>query len=107
MTLPSQESSDEDLWDAERLGKFLGLSPKTIVAKASQAPDTIPPRVVHLRVLRWVPSVCRSWVLQGNTRPKLGRPPLAGLTKLIGQGSRCSSVVMHPSVKAGSVMSTY
>lgn len=70
------DADEDDLWDAARLGKFLGLSPVTIQAKASRAPHTIPPRVAHMRSLRWVPSVCRAWVVQGNTRPKIGRPRL-------------------------------
>lgn len=69
-------SDDEDLWDADRLAKFLGLSPSTIATKATRAPDTIPPRVQHMRNLRWVPSVCREWAVSGNKRSKIGRPRL-------------------------------
>lgn len=69
--------ADENLWDATRLAQFLGLSPKTIVDKASKAPNTLPPRVAHLRNLRWVPAVCREWVMQSaNGRSKVGRPRL-------------------------------
>jgi hypothetical protein len=59
----SQSPISDKLWTPADLGEFLGLSPATIQAKASRAPEELPPRVRHMRPLRWVPSVCREWVM--------------------------------------------
>lgn len=66
--------NDDTLWDVNDLARYMKLSPSTIQANASRAPDTLPPRVANLRALRWVPSVCREWVLP--TKAKGGRKRL-------------------------------
>lgn len=70
----------ERLWNADDLGKFLGLSPQTITANASRSPGSLPARVSSIRALRWVPSVCHEWALKHSAPPvrkKVGRPRLA------------------------------
>lgn len=61
-------NDDEPLWTIYELARFMRLSPATVQAKASRAPGTLPPRVGHMRSLRWVPSVCREWVMPVKSR---------------------------------------
>ena len=68
----------EPLWTATELGAFLGLSPATVTALASRAPDRLPPRVKAIRALRWVPSLAQSWAIANSEKPRVksGRPRL-------------------------------
>jgi hypothetical protein len=72
--MTEQHTLDDDaLWTPVELAKFMRLSPATIQAKASRAPNELPPRVPHMRNLRWVPEICRQWAMP--TR-KVGRKRL-------------------------------
>lgn len=63
------------LWTPEDLAAFLGMSPKTIVAMCSRAPERLPPRVQGLSAPRWVPAICQQWAeRQSGVRRKGGRP---------------------------------
>jgi hypothetical protein len=62
---------DEDLWDAQRLARYLGLATATVVCKASQKPHELPPRAPGHKQ-RWVPEVVRAWVMPAKARG--GRP---------------------------------
>jgi hypothetical protein len=69
---------EETLWTGKELAAFLGYSPTTIASMATKLPHRLPPRVVVLGRLRWVPSVVRQWVIDqsvaGRTPVRLGRP---------------------------------
>lgn len=65
----------ESLWDCDRLAEYLGYAKSTVQAHAHREPDRLPPRVVHMKALRWVPSVCREWAERQPAR-KAGRPRL-------------------------------
>lgn len=65
-----------NLWTADELGAFLGLSPRTVTDLASRNPSRLPPRVSSMATLRWVPSLCQSWAERNSGQPvrKTGRP---------------------------------
>ena len=63
----------ECLWTAKELGAYLGLTSNSVTSMASANPDRLPPRVPTMRVLRWVPAVCRAWA-EGAPVVKRGRP---------------------------------
>lgn len=68
----------EPLWTNSDLAAYLGLAETTVTRMASMAPHKLPPRVATLHKQRWVPEVCRRWVLENSVavgQPrKLGRP---------------------------------
>lgn len=78
--MPSDPAGlDEDrLWTPADLARFLGYAESTVARMANAEPDKLPPRVPRLFKPRWVPQVCRDWVLAngvavGQPR-KRGRP---------------------------------
>lgn len=67
--------TDESLWDAAALARFLGYSEATVVSLASKRPESLPPRVAGLKLQRWVPAICRAWVeQQSQPLPNPRRP---------------------------------
>ena len=67
--------SDDQLWTARELSKFLNYSESTVARLVSQEPHKLPPRVGGLSRPRWLPSVVLDWV-KDNTRsntPRRGR----------------------------------
>ena len=69
-------ANNDDLWDAARLGQFLGLSASTVVTLSSRSPERLPPRVAAMHSPRWMPEIVRSWAMKssGVGRRKGGRP---------------------------------
>lgn len=75
------EMTDDRLWTARELAKFLGYSETTVARLVSQAPEKLPPRVENLSRPRWLPSVALEWARSGTGtagRPKPGRPRIHG-----------------------------
>jgi hypothetical protein len=69
----------EPLWGPDQLAAFLGYSVKTVIRMASGEPHKLPPRVSGLSKPRWVPELCRQWVVNRSlptaaTGPRRGRP---------------------------------
>ncbi|WP_421992331.1 hypothetical protein [Roseococcus sp.] len=67
----------EKLWTPAELADFLGYKLSTVIRMASGDPDRLPPRVRAMNKPRWVPEVCRGWVLAQSRpyeRPRMGRP---------------------------------
>jgi hypothetical protein len=62
------------LLNAAQLGALIGLSAATVQAKASRAPDDLPPRAPgHL--LRWHPKAYEAWAMrEKKPKTKVGRP---------------------------------
>lgn len=70
-------AGEAELWTPADLARFLGYAESTVVRMASSDPDKLPPRVRALRKPRWVPEVCRQWVLdhsRAEVKPRIGRP---------------------------------
>ena len=72
------DAGDDRLWTAADLARFLGYAESTVVRMVTGEPHKLPPRVAPLRKPRWVPSVCRQWVIDNNKPSdggvKVGRP---------------------------------
>lgn len=67
----------ENLWTPADLAHFLGYKESTVARMASDEPQKLPPRVRSMSKPRWVPEVCRQWVLEQSQplpRPRVGRP---------------------------------
>jgi len=74
--------SDDQLWTARELSKFLGYSETTVARLVSQEPQKLPPRVEGLSRPRWLPSAVLEWA-KGNTstsgQVRRGRPRINGV----------------------------
>lgn len=72
--------TDNQLWTARELAKFLAYSESTVARLVSQEPHKLPPRVEGLSRPRWLPSVVMEWA-SGNTgaAARRGRPRNARL----------------------------
>ncbi|RZK02241.1 MAG: hypothetical protein EOO76_07605 [Novosphingobium sp.] len=68
--------TDETLWTARELARFLGYCESTVSRMVTQEPDKLPPRVASLGRPRWVPEVAREWARQTSAPPRsrVGRP---------------------------------
>ncbi|RYY22501.1 MAG: hypothetical protein EOP62_23035 [Sphingomonadales bacterium] len=68
--------TDDNLWTARELSRFLQYSESTICRLVSQDPSKLPPRVGGLGRPRWVPEVARAWALENSIPPRGagGRP---------------------------------
>lgn len=71
------ETQQEGLWTPAELAQFLGYKHSTVIRMASGEPERLPPRVRAMTKPRWVPEICRKWVLEQSqpfARPRMGRP---------------------------------
>jgi excisionase family DNA binding protein len=64
------ESTEENLWDADRAGAYLGLSRCTVLRKARRG--SIPYRKLEGGAVRFVPSEIRRWA-DGQPGPRFGK----------------------------------
>lgn len=67
--------TDDKLWTARELAKFLGYSESTVARLVSQEPHKLPPRIDGLSRPRWLPSAVLDWAKGGTTSAtRRGRP---------------------------------
>lgn len=85
----------EALLDLDDLSKILGMSPTSIYARRSRAPETVPPAIKIGRILRWRQLDVCAWLDQGLEAPRTARPrprkqatPSIRLSVLSGKGRR-------------------
>lgn len=71
-TVDTPTIHSEPLWDAKRLGEFMGYTTKTITKMASHCPERLPPRSPSWKV-RWHPDTVQEWA-KGRPARKTGRP---------------------------------
>ena len=76
--MPDAALDEDRLWTAADLARFLGYAESTVTRMANAEPHKLPPRVPVLFKPRWVPRVCREWVMAKGVsvdQPrKRGRP---------------------------------
>lgn len=73
--------TDDKLWTARELARFLGYSETTIARMVSQAPEKLPPRIEGLSRPRWLPSAAMEWIkgrVGVTTTTQRGRPRSRG-----------------------------
>lgn len=73
--------TDDKLWTARELAKFMGYSESTVARLVSQEPHKLPPRVDNLSRPRWLPSAVLDWAKGGTATGTVrrGRPRVNGV----------------------------